>query len=136
MDFRDEIYFLELTVEQEAGAEPFEGQLAVAYVVMNRVGASKASVIDTVLRSMQFSCWNADSPTRQKIDDISDSVLEQCFKAAVAAYFKLLPDPTKGASHYLNEDATKKARGGSLPGWFDESKVTARIGRHTFLRLQ
>jgi spore germination cell wall hydrolase CwlJ-like protein len=135
MDFRDDLYFLILTVEQEAGSEPYEGQLAVAYVIMNRANASKASVMDTVLRSMQFSCWNADSPTRMNLDIITDDILKACYKAAVAAYFRLVEDPSKGASHYLNEEMTKKLRGGTLPGWFDETKVTARIGRHTFLKL-
>ena len=136
MDFRDELYFLFLTIEQEAGSEPYEGQLAVAYVVMNRCDFSKASVIDTVLRNMQFSCWNADSPTRLNIDTMPFEVMRSCFKAAAAAYFRLVDDPTKGASHYLNEEMTKKLRGGYLPGWFDKTKITARIGRHTFLKLQ
>jgi len=136
MDFRDEIYFLILTVEQEAGWEPFDGQLGVAYVIMNRSRSSKSSVIDTVLRSMQFSCWNTDSPTRMNIDTIPDKVLRDCYKAAVAAFFGLLPDPTKGATHYLNEGVTKKLRNGTLPGWFDETKVTTRIGNHTFLKLE
>jgi N-acetylmuramoyl-L-alanine amidase len=136
MDFRDDLYFLILTVEQEAGGESYEGQLAVAYVVMNRANASKASIIDTVMRNMQFSCWNADNPTRMNIDTIPDDILKRCYKAAVAAYFGLAKDPSKGASHYLNEEATRRVRGGDLPGWFDEAKVTVRIGRHTFLRIE
>ena len=135
MDFRDELYFLFLTVEQEAGQEPYEGQLAVAYVIMNRANFSKASVIDTVLRNMQFSCWNAESPTRMNIDTIPFEVMRSSYKAAAAAYFGLVDDPTRGASHYLNEEMTRKLRGGDLPAWFDEKKITARIGRHTFLKL-
>jgi spore germination cell wall hydrolase CwlJ-like protein len=145
MDFRDELYFLFLTVKMEAGGEPYEGQLAVAYSVMNRVKASKSSVIDAVLRSHQFSCWNTDSPTRMNLDTIPDDVMKNCYKAAAAAYFGLVEDPSKGATHYLNEEETRKMRGGTLPGWacknnipspvIDESKVTARIGRHTFLKL-
>jgi len=131
MDFRDEIYFLVFTVVQEAGGEPFEGKLGIAYVVMNRGG----SIIDTVLRGYQFSCWNTESPTRLNIDTIPNEVLMESCKAASAAFFKLVPDPTKGATHYLNEEITKRIRGGTLPGWFDEKKVTARIGRHTFLKL-
>jgi len=131
MDFRDEIFFLVWTVVQEASGEPFEGQLAVAYAILNRGG----SVTDTIFRSYQFSSWNTDSPTRMNLDIISNSALMECYKASVAAYFKLIPDPSKGATHYLNEEVTRKMRGGTLPSWFDESKVTARIGRHTFLRL-
>jgi spore germination cell wall hydrolase CwlJ-like protein len=131
MDFRDEIYFLVLTVIMEAGGEPFDGKVGVGYTIMNRGG----SVTDTVFRAYQFSAWNTDSPTRMNLDIIPDIILMESYKAAVAAYFKLLPDPTNGATHYLNEEVTKKIRGGTLPGWFDESKVTARIGKHTFLKL-
>jgi len=133
MDFRDELYFLVLTVVMEAGGEPFEGQLAVAYVACNR---NSGSIPDTVLRGYQFSCWNTESPTRLNLDIIPDLILMESYKASVAAYFKLLPDPTKGATHYLNEEVTRKMRGGTLPGWFEEDKVTARIGRHTFLKLE
>lgn len=131
MDFRDELYFLSITVLQEAGGESFKGKLGVAYTIMNRGG----SVMDTVLKSYQFSCWNTDSPTRMSIDTTPEDVLRECYKAACAAYFKLNPDPTKGANQFLNEELTKKIRDGSLPGWFDEAKVTARIGKHTFLKL-
>lgn len=123
-------------MEQETGWEPDEGKLAVAYVIMNRANASKSSIMDTVLRNMQFSCWNAESQTRMNLDVIPDHILRACYKAAVAAYFSLADDPSKGASHYLNEEATRKLREGSLPGWFDESKITVRIGRHTFLKLE
>ena len=132
MDFRDDLYFLVLTVSMEAGGESYEGKLAVAYTIMNR----GKSVIDTVLRSYQFSAWNTDSPTRMNIDDTPIANLKECYKASCAAYFKLSEDPSKGATHYLNEEVTRKARGGTLPTWFDESKVTARIERHTFLKLR
>jgi spore germination cell wall hydrolase CwlJ-like protein len=135
MDFRDELYFLALTVAQEAGWEPFMGQLAVAHVIVNRTKCSKASVIDTVFRNMQFSCWNTNSPTRMNLDTIPDGILKISYMAAAAAYFNLKEDPSNGATHYLNEEVTRKLRGGSLPGWFDEGKVTVRIGQHTFLKL-
>jgi len=114
----------------EAGGEPYEGKLGVSFAIMNR----GQSVIDTVLRSYQFSAWNTDSPTRQRIDDTPPLAFRECFKAACAAFFGLSPDPTKGATHYLNEEATRRQRGGKLPNWFVETKVTARIGRHTFLK--
>jgi spore germination cell wall hydrolase CwlJ-like protein len=136
MDFRDDLYFLVLTIEQEASSEPYEGQLAVAFVIMNRVRVEKSSVIDIVLKPMQFSSWNSDSPTRMHIDTTPNDAFKSCYKAACAAYFELVPDPSKGASHYLNEEVTRKLRGGTLPGWFDESKVTVRIGNHTFLKLE
>jgi len=133
MDFRDELYLTVLTVVMEAGSEPFEGQVAVAYVITHN---RKGSIPDILFRSYQFSCWNTDSATRLNLDIIPEITLMQAYKATVAAYFKLLEDPGKGATHYLNEEMTRRMRGGTLPGWFDEAKVTARIGRHTFLKLE
>ena len=132
MDFRDELYLLAITVAMEAGGEPEAGQLAVAYVIVNRDGG----VSDAIFKPWQFSAWNTDSPARMNLDLVPDATFRQCYRTAGAAYFGLLPDPSGGATHYLNEEATKKARPtGDLPAWFDEAKVTARIGRHTFLRI-
>ena len=130
MDFRDDLYFLALTVSMEAGGESYEGKLGVAYAIVNR----GQPIIDTVLRSYQFSAWNTDSPTRMQINETPLWAMRDCYKAACAAYFRLTKDPTAGATHYLNEEITRKMRGGALPRWYDEAKVTARIGRHTFLK--
>lgn len=142
MDFRDELYFLALTVVQESWGEPWNGQLAVAYVPINRGG----SIIDNVLRDRQFSSWNSDSGTRLMIDSYPTSAFAEAYKAAAAAYWRLVPDPGKGATHYLNENLTRVLRGGkrqpdgtvvggSLPSWFNEKYITVRIGNHTFLKL-
>ncbi len=135
MDFRDELTFLAYTIAQEAGGEPPEGQLGVAWVVVNRMRKSNLSLTDVIFRSMQFSCWNSDSPTRMKLDTLPYEVLRQCYQMACAAYFGFTIDSTGGATHYLNEEVTRQLRGGTLPGWFAEEKVTKRIGRHTFLKV-
>jgi hypothetical protein len=131
MDFRDELYFLAVTVAMEAGGEAYDGKQGVAFAIVNRPG----SITDIVLKAYQFSAWNTDSNTRMNIDTIPDAVYKECYKAAVGAYFKIVEDLTKGATHYLNEELTKQLRGGTLPGWFSEDKVTIRIGKHTFLKL-
>jgi hypothetical protein len=135
MDFRDEILFLAYTVAQESGWEPYAGKLGVAFVIINRAENSKVTVSDTVFKSLQFSCWNADSPTRMNLDTLPLDILKESYKTACGAYFHLQEDPTHGATNYLNEEMTRQLRGGTLPGWFDESKVTVRIGHHTFLKL-
>lgn len=140
MDFRDELYLLTLTIIQEADAEPFGGKVGVGFVIVGRPG----SLSDTVFRNAQFSCWNQGSPTEQNLDTTPDAIFRECYKAACAAYFHLVEDPTKGATNYLNEELTRKLRGGVLPGWardandptkIDVGKVTAKIGKHTFLKL-
>jgi spore germination cell wall hydrolase CwlJ-like protein len=132
MDFRDELYFLMVTVAMEASGEPLEGKIAVAFVICGRGD----STIDSCMRAYQFSSWNTESPTRMNLDVLNEKSMKECYKAACAAYFGLVDDPSKGATHYLNEEMIRKSRGGKLPGWFDEKKVTARIGNHTFLRLK
>ena len=132
MDFRDDLYFMMLTIEQEAGGEIYEGKLAVAYVIVNRMGRNSA--INIVLAPSQFSCWDTDSITRRSITAAPIEIQEECYKASVSAYFRLVDDPTKGATSYLNEEETIR-EDGKLPSWFDESKVTARIGNQTFLKL-
>lgn len=127
----DDLLLLAATVKQEAEGEPWEGQLGVAWVIMNRAVRRGRSIADVVFDPHDFSAWNTDSPTRLRLDDIEPEVWAGCYKAACAAYFALVPDPTRGADHYLNPEAVVR-----LPSWYDPAKVTARIGRHKFLRLE
>jgi hypothetical protein len=126
---RDDLYWLALTTYQEARGEPYDGKLGVAWVIVNRTGVS--SVSDTVLRKLQFSCWNGDSPTRSSLDVADDDpVWRDCFKAACAAYFELTADPTHGATHYVNRSVLPHP-----PPWFKATNVLATIGHHEFLRV-
>ncbi len=132
----DDLQALASTIAQEAGGEPFEGKLGVGYVIVTRATRAGRSILDTVLAPAQFSAWNTDAPTRLRLDTTPPEVWAESYKAACAAAFGLLPDPTHGATHYLNEAATRAGRPHrDLPSWFDEAKVTVRLGRHTFLRL-
>jgi len=135
MDFRDELLFLAYTIAQESQGEPPNGQMGVGFVIMNRMRNENLSLTDVVFKSMQFSCWNADSPTRMRLDSMAPEVFREAYKYACIAYFGLGVDPSRGATHYLNEEVTRRLRGGSLPAWFDETKVTVRLGNHTFLKL-
>lgn len=130
----ENLLLLAATVKMEAEDQPQEGKLAVAYVVMNRVRQKHKSITDIVLQRLAFSAWNADSPTRQRLDEWTEELWDDCFKASVAAYYQLVPDPTKGATHYLNEALTRKIRGGTLPPWVEAMTKTVVIGQHTFLK--
>lgn len=130
----------------EAEGESELGQLAVAWVVRNRVDRKAWSSTDeasdalgdVLLQPLAFSCLNPSEARRRlaRLGNASRVAWERAWEAASAAWWRLEDDPTDGADHYLNEELTKKIRGGSLPSWFDPKKVTARIGRHTFLRLR
>lgn len=128
------ITLLAVNVWAEARGEPYKGKLAVAYNVMNRVGDKRwpDSVSDVIFQAWQFSWTNPGDPNRMKLDEIDwdDPAFVEAHKAASAAYYKLVPDPTAGANHYLNVKVVK-----TLPGWYDKGKVVATIGSHEFLRL-
>jgi spore germination cell wall hydrolase CwlJ-like protein len=129
-----ELQLLAWTVWQEASGEPYEGKLAVACVIMNRVRQGKASICRTIFQPWQFSCWNTDSPTRLRLPEATGTPWAECAKAALVAYEKSAPDPSLGATHYLNEKTVMRVAK-KLPSWFDPNRITARIGAHTFLRL-
>jgi spore germination cell wall hydrolase CwlJ-like protein len=135
----DDLTLLAATVYMEASGEPFEGKLAVAWVVVNRDKYSPdPGVADVVLKPWQFSAWNTDNPQRAALQRVMTSgaqVWVDSMKAAAAALFGLLPDPTRGANFYLNPVLTRKIRGGTLPDWYDAGKVTVTIGHHEFLKL-
>lgn len=66
---------------QEAGGEPFEGKLAVAYVIRNRL-IRWGSVTDVIFAPFQFSCWNTESATRKNLDQISGPAWAESYTAA------------------------------------------------------
>lgn len=133
----DALTLLAATIFLEAQGEPDDGQLAVGYVVMNRSTKWKQTVTVACLTPQQFSCWNADYRVRAGARlHTADVSTIPCWKAAAAALWGLLPDPTAGATHYLNVDATRKLRGGHLPSWAERmisAGPTLQISRHTFL---
>lgn len=142
MKLQHQMFLAALTVAMEAQNQPRAGKLAVAYGICNRARKDRQSLTDVIFRKFQFSCWNTDSPTRMNLDDLQDVILEECMDVLTAAYHLTETDPTKGATHYLNEELTKKIRGGTLPSWaadptdntkVNESLVTVRIAEHTFL---
>lgn len=118
------------TVYGESRGESYAGQVAVASVVLNRVRAHPrwpASIAAVCLQPRQFSAWNDPTPLASLASD--DPGLGLCRAAARAA--SDLKDSTNGANHYLTADLAA----GDPPSWYDPAKITARIGRHVFLRL-
>lgn len=120
------------TLLGEAAKEGPDGQAAVAHTIMNRVAAGKygATPSDVVMARGQFEPWSTrsrellsyspDSPSYKAASKVLDGVISGD-----------IPDPTGGATHFLNPNIVKDRRGGTLPSWA-QGDPTATIGNHAF----
>lgn len=134
----DDLDILAKTIHGEARSEPFEGALAVAWVVLNRVrlGIRGSSVRDVCLARMQFSCWNQSDPNLRVIATTSpdaDPSFLQAVAAAACAMSHSLPDPTGGATDYHTTSQPASAAVWP-PGWAADYTPTVRLGAHSFYR--
>jgi cell wall hydrolase len=123
--------YLIRTMVFEASGEPEEGKAAVAHVILNRkrLGKWGDNIKDVVTRPWQFEPWmtrrgeieslSKDDPRYRRAARIADDVLSG-----------QEPDPTAGATHFLNPTIVRQRRGGSLPPWARGEGQP--IGRHTF----
>lgn len=149
-----EMNLLAVTVYLEAEDQSWEGKLAVAYNPCTRADYNHWSIRQAVLGPDElayddgkpyetYSCWNDDYRRQaySRIDRLreNEKIWAECVKAACAAFWKFIPDPTGGAYFYLNVELTKTIRGGTLPGWWYSDTNPAsevKIGDHTFRRHQ
>jgi N-acetylmuramoyl-L-alanine amidase len=122
---------LTLNIYHEARGEPDTGQLAVAYVTLNRARRKKMDVCDVVVEPYQFS-WTTGGvmmrtsgwtlmphmvPTDRK-------ALDKAVQIAKLAMSQKLEDPTQGALFY---HATYVS-----PYWKSSMTEIAAIGQHVF----
>lgn len=126
----------------EARGESDLGIVAVGWVVLNRMddprwARPQESLKTIILQRNQFSWTRSDDPqNRWALTPWKQNAAqwERAQRLARLVLNGCVPDPTKGANHYLNVQACRKSRWG-VPRWYQPAKVTAVIGRHTFLRL-
>lgn len=125
-----DINILARTVWGEARGESYEGQKAVAHVVINRWRADEGqfrkddTIATACLRYAQFSCWNADDPNFEEMQTTGPEA--RSFRAAMRAALEALdePDPTEGARHYHTA--------GVSPAWSKGRDPVIVIGSHYF----
>ena len=123
--------YLIRTIAFEASGETEIGQVAVAYAVLNRQKRGRwGDTIKAVVTSPgQFQPWM----TRRRRSSGFRSMI-RAIKAPRSLPISVLsgqtPDPTAGATHFLNPVIVRARRDGSLPLW--ASGDGRPIGRHVF----
>jgi hypothetical protein len=119
---RQEAYCLSENIYYEARGEPITGQIAVAYVTLNRAKLTHASICDTVYAPSQFS-WTLQPKPR----GINRDAWKVAVEVAVLSMVGYLDDPTLKSTHYYNPYKVS-------PRWASAYPVINMIGNHVFLR--
>jgi spore germination cell wall hydrolase CwlJ-like protein len=121
------------TVISEADDRPPVGQAAVAHTILNRVnyGGWGDTPSEVVLSRDQFEPWSTRARELSAIKPESDR-----YRRVAGVVDDVLsgrtPDPTGGATHFLDPEIVKGRRGGTLPDWARGSGL--RMGDHAFFR--
>jgi spore germination cell wall hydrolase CwlJ-like protein len=123
--------YLIRTVAFEAGNEPALGKVAVAHVVLNRKRSGRwgHTIRKIVTQPWQFEPWMTRRDEIQKLSP-NDPQYRIAARIADRVLDGDIPDPTLGATHFLNATIVRQRRGGSLPRWAQGEGLV--IGRHTF----
>jgi spore germination cell wall hydrolase CwlJ-like protein len=123
--------YLTKTIAFEAPNESDKGKAAVAYVVLNRKKSRRwaDNVKDVVMQPWQFEPWMTRRKEMEKLSP-DDPRYKDAARIADAVLSGDTPDPTAGATHFLNPIVVRQRRGGSLPAWAAGGGYA--IGRHTF----
>jgi cell wall hydrolase len=123
--------YLIRTIAFEAPNEPDEAKAAVAYVILNRKRSGNwgDNIKDVVTRPWQFEPWMTRRSEMEKLSP-EDRRYQAAARIADAVLTGRMPDPTAGATHFLNPTVVRQRRGGSLPSWARGEGQP--IGRHTF----
>ena len=115
----DELYLLSKLVSSEARGESYEGQVAVAAVVINRVLDSRFpdNIKDVIYQKNAFSVVNNG--------EIYKSPTDSAYKAAREALYG--SDPTSGAIYFWNPEI-------ATCSWIKTLDPYKRIGNHVFAK--
>ena len=107
--------YLIRTIAFEASDESDEGKAAVAHVILNRTKSGRwgDSVKDVVTHPWQFEPWMTRRKEMEKLST-DDPRYQNAARIADAVLSGQMPDPTAGATHFLNPTVVRQRRGGSL----------------------
>lgn len=117
-----ELHVVVQTIWGEARSECRLGQIAVAWVIRNRVDHPGRDwwgddLIGVCKTPRQYSCWNADDPNRPKLDGVGVATQGYLGLLNVATEVMIggLDDPTAGATHYRRVGWPAKWAAGRKP---------------------
>lgn len=122
---RAQIYCLSKAVYHESRGEQITGQVAVAYVVLNRVNSDNYpdNICSVVYQDNQFTDIKKTKP------NYTSKAWARAVEVATFAKIGFVEDPTNGATHYYNPDKVKKS-----PKWASKMKRLLKIGGHVFFK--
>jgi hypothetical protein len=123
--------YLIRTIAFEAAGESDEGKAAVAHVILTRMRSGKwgDTIKEVVTHPWQFESWMTKRAEIESLD-IEDHRYRSAAQIADAVLAGQIPDPTTGATHFLNPTVVQQRRDGSLPAWAIGGGLS--IGRHKF----
>ena len=116
---------LALNSYHESRSEPFQGQVAVAQVVLRRAKFDATRVCATVYRPHQFS-WTAAKPPVEDRAAWREAVAAA--KVAMLWAHGVGADHSRGATHYHTKFI--------CPRWSADMRMMVRIGDHEFYRKE
>ncbi|MDI3281272.1 MAG: cell wall hydrolase [Bacillota bacterium] len=116
----EEVELLARLVHAEARGEPYEGKVAVAAVVINRV---RSGAFPNTIRGVIFQPAQFKSVENGQIELPPDQESWQAAREAIAGR-----DPTGGALYFYNPQKS------TALSWWSTRTVTAVIGNHNFAR--
>jgi len=131
----DDLITLAQTIRGEARGEPFEGQLAVGWVIRNRSRVRNMAIRDVCLQPFQFSCWNTADPNLRVLASVSfsDPSFIRALGVAGIVISGGLPDLTGAADHYHTLARPENAEAWP-PSWAANMTPTVRVSSHQFYR--
>lgn len=118
----------------EARSEPWEGQCAVAWVIINRLnrepGRFPKTIQGVIKQPYAFSCFNSNDPQCERVKAVNetDPAYLEAMRAVLAVLTGRMPDPTLGSDHYHTAGMRH------YPAWASKMPLVKRLGSHLFYK--